>query len=225
MKNLLILPVVAIMFVMFSFRPETGLPKNDYQEQLLSITSQSEILRFINMNISYPQEARVSSDTGRVFVVIKMEKGGTIKESAAFTEKNGITIPFLEEVVIMGNGPGSGQGATKINDIARGEHNALKAECLRVVNMLGSIAIPEWKDKSVEFAFIFNFQLKSNNIAVRPDPKNLLFIVDGLEKTYDEFSKINPKDIARVSIWRDSSSTSKYGVKGKNGVVEVISKK
>ena len=35
----------------------------------------------------YPQEAKNSQDTGNVFVVLKLEKGGVIKECKAVTDK------------------------------------------------------------------------------------------------------------------------------------------
>ena len=80
---------------MFSFKPESNLTNNGYQKPLFSKSSESEILKFLAMNTGYPQEARNSSDTGKVFVVVKMNKGGIIKECKAFTEKKGINVPVL----------------------------------------------------------------------------------------------------------------------------------
>jgi hypothetical protein len=227
LKNLLILPVVAIMFAVFSFKPETGLSKIGYQEPLFSGTSQNKILKFINDNVIYPQEARSSFDTGRVFVVIKMNKGGTIKESKAFTEKNGITVPILDEVVIVGYGSdsGSGKGTINSNYNAKNEHPALKAECLRVANKLVGCEIAECKEKNMEFALAFKFELRSNRTAIRPDLENSLFILNGVEKTREDFDKLDIKNIARISVLKDSSAISKYGEKGKNGAIEVITKK
>ena len=160
LKNILFLLVVAILFVMFSFKPEPVQSKKSNQESLFSDISLSVLYNFIYRNISYPQEAKSSNDTGKVFVVIKMNKGGTIKESVAYTANKGITVPILDECFIVGYGPGSGQRATNNNNNVKEEHSALKAECLRVANKLGSCDIPEWKNKNMEFALSFNFQLK-----------------------------------------------------------------
>ena len=155
LKNLLILPVAAILFVMFSFSSERNSLKVNSQEPLFSNSSKTEILKFLGMNTVYPQEARHSSDTGTVFVIIKMNKGGIIKECKASLEKNGVKVSIMDEVVIVGYGQ---TGDTK--KLTSNDHLVLKAECVRVANKLGELSIPEWKDKNMEFALAFKFTLK-----------------------------------------------------------------
>jgi beta-lactamase regulating signal transducer with metallopeptidase domain len=160
LKSIIILPVAAILFVMFSFKPESIPTNNGYQEPLFSKSSESEILKFLAINTGYPQEAKNSFDTGKVFVVVKMNKGGIIKECKAFTEKNGINVPLLEEIVIVGYKPSTGPSAAKSEKATGNEHPSLKTECLRVANKLMEVKIPEWKDKDIEFAIAFKFTLK-----------------------------------------------------------------
>lgn len=50
---------------------------------------------------------------------------------------------------------------------------------------------------------------------------NPLILVDDIEFTYDQFSQLNANEIASVSILKDASTTSIYGIKGANGVVLV----
>jgi hypothetical protein len=145
---------------MFSFKPESNLANNGYQAPLFSKSSKSEILKFLAMNTGYPQVAKNSSDTGKVFVVVKMNKGGIVKECKAFTEKKGINVPFLEEIVIVGYKASTGPGVTKSEKATGNEHLTLKTECLRVANRLMEVKIPEWKDKDMEFAIEFTFTLK-----------------------------------------------------------------
>ena len=95
LKSIIILPAVAILLVMFSFKPVSNPASSDYQKPLFTKTSESEILKFLAMNTSYPQEARNISDTGKVFVVVKMNKGGIIKDCKAYTERKGISVPFF----------------------------------------------------------------------------------------------------------------------------------
>jgi TonB family protein len=129
-------------------------------ESLFSQNSLTEILKFIGMNTGYPEEAKNSADTGKIFVVVKMGKDGIVKECKAFTEKTAIKVPFLPEVVIVGYKP-SEVPKTSVTPGASGkEHLSLKTESERVVNKIGSVDIPEWKDNDMEFAITLNFVLK-----------------------------------------------------------------
>jgi len=164
---------VRVIFMLQGFKPgmQGGKPVNVWYmapvnfslaepEPFFSQKSLEEILKFLAMNTGYPQEAKNSSDTGRIFVVVKLEKGGIIKECKAFIEKTGISVPVLNEVVIVGYKPSAGQEASKTVKTTDNEHLSLKTECVRVVNNLGSVDIPEWKDKNMDFALAFKFILK-----------------------------------------------------------------
>jgi beta-lactamase regulating signal transducer with metallopeptidase domain len=159
LKNILIIPIVAILFLMFSFKTASNPPKSVYQEPLFSKTSVSAIYKFINQNIVYPQMAKESSDIGKVFVVVKMNKGGVIKECKAFTDTKDIKSPILDEVVITAYNT-AGQSVKKSEKGTAGEHPFLKNECVRIAKKLSEIDIPEWKEKNMEFALSFNFILK-----------------------------------------------------------------
>jgi hypothetical protein len=160
LKSLIILPVVAILLVMFSFKSEKILMNNGNQKPLFSKTSESEILAFLAKKTVYPQEAINSSDTGQVFVIVKMNKGGVIKECKAFTDKKAVNVPRLPEIVIVGYKPSSGASAAKSIKANSNEHHTLRSECLRVANNLSDIKIPEWNDKDMEFAIQFKFVLQ-----------------------------------------------------------------
>lgn len=160
LKSIIILPALAILFVMFSFKPESNQTNTGNQKPLFSKSSESEILVFLAKNIGYPQEAKSSSDTGKVFVVVKMNKGGVIKECKVFTDKNAVKVPLLPEIVIVGYKPSGGTSAANSEKAAANEHPALKTECLRVANKLSEVKIPEWKDKNTEFAVACKFTLK-----------------------------------------------------------------
>lgn len=159
LKSLIILPVVATLFVMFSFKPESGVTNTGNQKQLFSKTSESEILVFLGENAVYPQEAKSSYDTGKVFVVVKINKG-IIKECKAFTDKKDVKVPFLPEIVIVGYKPSVGTSASNSEQAAGNEHPTLKTECLRVTNKLSEVNIPEWKNNNMEFAIVYKFVLK-----------------------------------------------------------------
>ena len=130
------------------------------KESLFSKTSMSEFYKFIYMNISYPQEAKNSSDTGRIFVVVKLDKGGITKECKSFTDRKEVKVPLLEEVVITGYKSTSEKSSTNSFKAVSTDHHSLSAECLRVANKLTANEIPDWKDKDMEFALAFKFILK-----------------------------------------------------------------
>ncbi|MBK7627253.1 MAG: TonB family protein [Bacteroidales bacterium] len=134
-------------------------------EKLFLNTSEVEILKFLGMNTGYPQEAKSASDTGRVYVVVKLKKGGIDKECKAFTEKTGIKAPFLPEVVIVGyksSSPGPNEirpGFSPVKSTGNGLI-ALQQESVRVANMLSVNEIPDWLDKDMEFVITLIYTLK-----------------------------------------------------------------
>jgi len=126
------------------------------QESQFSKSSLTEILKYVVEHTVYPQEARNSSDTGRVFVAVRMNKGGTLNGTVTFSEKNEVNVPVLPQIVIIGYKVTSGPGGIS----NKPGHPALRAECVRVANQLGDLDIPEWKDKNMEFALAFKFVLE-----------------------------------------------------------------
>ena len=54
-------------------------------------------------------------------------------------------------------------------------------------------------------------------------PLNVLYIVDGAE--VKDISEIKPNDIEKINVLKDKTAVEKYGDKGKNGVIEITTKK
>ncbi len=132
--------------------------------KLFSKTSEVEILKFIGMNTGYPQEAKEASDTGTVFVVIRLGKGGIVRECKAVTERSEIKAPVLPEVVIVGYPsqprPGDLRTGKTAAKSAGKSLAAFQAEGVRVANTLTVNEIPDWNDKDLEFALAIKFILK-----------------------------------------------------------------
>lgn len=57
------------------------------------------------------------------------------------------------------------------------------------------------------------------------DANKALLIIDGVVKEGIDINSLNPDNIESVSVLKENSATQKYGKKGKNGVIEVITKK
>ena len=56
-------------------------------------------------------------------------------------------------------------------------------------------------------------------------PKDVLYIIDGKEMTSGSIKDIDPTSIKMVSVLKGENATKKYGEKGKNGVIEITTKK
>ncbi|PXV58411.1 TonB-dependent SusC/RagA subfamily outer membrane receptor [Dysgonomonas alginatilytica] len=56
------------------------------------------------------------------------------------------------------------------------------------------------------------------------DPNKALFIIDGKESSSVEMGKLEPNEIASISVLKDKSSTEIYGDKGTNGVIIITTK-
>lgn len=160
LKSLIILPLVAILFVMFSFKPDSSQTNSGNQKTLFSEASKADIFKFIGDKIKYPQEARSFSDTGTVFVLVKMNKNGLIKECKAFMDKKAIDAPFLGELLIVAYNPSTGTSAVNSKKATGNKHAALKTESLRISNKLPELKLPEWKDKNMEFVIAYKFTLQ-----------------------------------------------------------------
>jgi len=53
----------------------------------------------------------------------------------------------------------------------------------------------------------------------------VIYLVDGIRKDTNVLHDLNPSDIERINVLKDSSAIVKYGEEGKYGVVEIITKK
>ena len=62
-------------------------------------------------------------------------------------------------------------------------------------------------------------------IFIDSDGKKPLFFVDGKEIENGKLEDINPNDIKSMSVLKGEKAIEKYGAKGKNGVIEIITKK
>lgn len=52
-----------------------------------------------------------------------------------------------------------------------------------------------------------------------------LFVVDGIVRTFRDFSQLDPNEVESVSVLKDASSAAIFGVRGANGVVIVTTKR
>jgi TonB family protein len=134
--------------------------KSVSQGLILSKPSGADFYRFLSMNIIYPEVAKETLDTGVVYVIAKLTKGGASKEFTAVTDPKQIKVPLTDEVVVVAYGPSDTKGSAINKGSSGNDHPLLKAECLRIANKLTVKEIPEWENNNMEFAMKFKFIIK-----------------------------------------------------------------
>lgn len=98
---------------------------------------------------------------------------------------------------------------------------------IKLENIDASQKVP----KSSEPVIVNGYKIEKNSTNKQPlmiavdGNKNPYIVLDGVEVTNDELKKVKPESIKAVSILKDKSAAEKYGDKGKNGVVEISTKK
>ncbi|GGG55546.1 M56 family metallopeptidase [Bizionia arctica] len=71
-----------------------------------------------------------------------------------------------------------------------------------------------------------SFKLREDEITLKSiDKESPIFILDGKEITNEEMKQVTPDLIASVNILKGDTAVKKYGEKGKNGVIEITTKK
>lgn len=65
---------------------------------------------------------------------------------------------------------------------------------------------------------------KTNTTKTKEIDEDLLIIIDKKESNKDQLEKISPEDINSVNVLKEEKAITKYGDKGKNGVIEVFTK-
>lgn len=56
-------------------------------------------------------------------------------------------------------------------------------------------------------------------------PKDVLYIIDGKEMVSGSMNDVDPNTIKSINVLKGENAVKKYGEKGKNGVIEIITKK
>ncbi|MGB7395443.1 MAG: TonB family protein [Pricia sp.] len=170
---------------------------------------QEKIQKHIGKNFRYPDEAQKQGIQGRVAIMFTIDEQGNI-----------------------------------VNIRKRGPHKLLEAETVRIIEKLPQMQPGKSGGKAVRvpFSIPITFKLQqagfnspSTNVKEQdtvsqktslnyktPDP---LYMVDGKESSKEEVDLIDPKNIQDINVLKGEWAESKHGSKGKNGVVEISTKR
>lgn len=83
------------------------------------------------------------------------------------------------------------------------------------------IAIGEKKEGDGKVVYAYSLKAAGKNEL----PKDILYIIDGQESDAAAMKKLGPSSIKSINVLKGNSANNKYGEKGKNGVIEIITKK
>ena len=169
----------------------------------------------ISKNFRYPEEAQKKGLQGRVNVMFTIGKEGAIQ-----------------------------------NVRMRGPDPILEKEVARIISLLPKMTQGKQKGKAVNvpFSIPISFKIQSEpykfqdiklsnetnkepvfteggGLNFRPSNLEPIYFIDGKESTKDKLNTINPNDIESISVLKDEAAINVYGEKGKNGVIQVTTKK
>lgn len=155
------------------------------------------IREHIRKNFRYPEEAQKQEIQGKVDVKFIMDKAGNI--TSIYT---------------------------------RGPHKLLEKEAERMIGLVPNVkpGVHKGEKANVSYSIPITFKLQGESLDTKIQKLNLngpdpLFIVDGVEFSKKELSMVRPDNIESIRVLKDAADVVKYGPRGKNGVVEISTKK
>lgn len=158
--------------------------------------------KFLAQNLRYPDQAKADKIQGRVLCSFIVEKDGSLSNIK----------------VLRGIGSGCDEEAVRVLAIS-----------------------PKWKPGlqngkivRVSYTIPVLFQLQDDKKSATPPQPAIdfssnnrpLIYIDGIEcKDQETFKNIKSADIETINVLKDKAATQKYGNKGKDGVIEITTKK
>ncbi len=159
---------------------------------------QTNMQEHISKNFKYPEEAKKAGIQGRVNVMFTINQKGVIT-----------------------------------NIRKRGPDKLLEAEADRIINLLPKMIPGKQKGQTVKVPFSIPITFKLQGEGWEPDLKKLanmtenipIFFVDGEASTKEIVMAMNQGEIEAIFALKGEAALKKYGDKGKNGVLEITTKK
>ncbi len=155
---------------------------------------------------------------------------GYITKEEKAAEANNVTITLQEDVVSLDEVQIVAFGVQKkesvVSAITTIRPGDLKVPSSNMTTafagrLSGVIAYQRSGEPGLDNAEFFIRGVTSFSTAGKKDP---LILIDGMEMSASDLSKLNPDDIASFSVMKDASSAALYGARGANGVILVTTK-
>ena len=199
-------------------------------------------LEFMARNLRYPTKAREAGKQGRAIVQFVVRKDGSLSDFKVLRPVD----PWLDAEAIrvistmpkwkpgMQDGkPVSVKFTLPVTFMLEGTNNKPKAGDNDVV-VVGygvqkseeSVDVPTIKLHNPMDELFVTGDFKIDSVgSSKASEMSPLVIMDGLEVSDDVIKKLNPKKIQSVSVLKNEAATTKYGKKGKFGVILITTKR
>ncbi|RYE17594.1 MAG: TonB family protein, partial [Sphingobacteriaceae bacterium] len=200
---------------------------------------------YLAKNIRYPKEAKDQKITGRVIVTFVVEKDGKLSGLKVLRDIGGGC--GAEAIRVLNESPDWNPGIQNgkpvrvaytmpVNFTLADDHNQSIQGKVKFMNedsvvkrakaagldkidnmMIGGFG---GKDSARQRPPADAIRIQTKVMGIDP-----VYFIDGKEVDKEILQITNPNDIESISVLKDKSATAKYGDKGKNGIVEITTKK
>lgn len=155
-------------------------------------------------------EIKNKDNSDNVFII--KSDGNSINKHKIIKNENAVYIASSKEKPLFYLGD---------KEISPDEMEAIKPDSIESINVFkGKVALKKYGEKGKKG--VIKITLKDSNSSKNLEP---LFIVDDKETSSKEAKEINPDDIKTMNVLKGKKAITKYGEKGKNGVIELTTKK
>lgn len=184
---------------------------------------------FLASHIRYPKVAKDEKIQGRVIVSFIVEKDGSLTNIKILRDIGGGAGP--EAVRVLSESPAWNPGIQNGKKVRVSYTMPVNFTLAAEDGTKTATGNTENMDKpaATVTGYVNMDTVKSGTpIKLRgfSNVNDALVIIDGVEvKGINPLNNINPNDIESINVLKDASATTKYGDKGKNGVILITTKK
>ena len=167
------------------------------------------LMKYLATNVHYPEAAEKAGIQGRVIVTFVVGTDGSISDATILKSVD----PSLDQEALR-----------LVNSMPNWTPGKQDGKAVRVKYTIPISFALQGKDEPQALQLTNDAPIKSL-VVVGYNKSEILYIVDGKEIPYDQFSTIDPKTIESMEVLKDKTALEKYGDKAKNGVIIVNLKK
>lgn len=190
---------------------------------------------YLGKNFKYPKSARKNNVSGKVILSFIVEKDGQLSDIKVI---RGLNTDIDQEAVRVLKAspkwkPGLQNGHTVrvayTLPIAINLNNIESSKVINEKNGGDEIVPPSSKNEKADISGTFDSNNKGTTVTsvseFYVDTFKGLIIIDGIETNKTNLNDIDPNTIESLNMLKDASAIKKYGDKGKEGVIEITTKK
>jgi hypothetical protein len=156
-RRMLILQGLLVLLIAFSCKSGSNQNVLAEDKPLISDESQNMIRDLYLRNFQSPDESNTGAISGHFYVSVKIEKGGKLSNISITESEDSLKVPLLNGFQFSHVSSDSLNATNRTDFVTQGLF-PYKEEAKRITRMLETLDLPEWQEKSIEFALSFNIQ-------------------------------------------------------------------